>query len=49
MMTLIYLWRKNWIFRQDGLVDGGITNVKDLPEIILKNFWGNLAQIIFKD
>ena len=49
MTILIYLWRKSWIFRLDGLADGGITNVKDLPEIILKNFWDNSARIIFKN
>ena len=38
MTILIYLWPKSWIFRPDGLADGGIINVKDLPEIILKNF-----------
>ena len=49
MTILIYLSQKNWIFPLDGLVDGGITNAKDLPEIILKNFWDNSARIISKN
>ena len=49
MTILIYLWPKSWIFRPDGLADGGIINVKDLPEIILKNFWDDSARIIFKN